>query len=175
MTAEDEYSGRKVTCVNCRRVLRVPEKPLDPTQPVRAAVVEEAFAGSEPPGEGPGADASPQIPSGGYSAGTHAWLKPHRGKLILWLGIGSIAAAILCCCCSLLSLIPGITAVVMGAVDLQEMGKGRMDPSGRANTVAGIVCGSVGCLMALGITSLGAMPWFFPGSDGFPFSELKHL
>ena len=61
-------------------------------------------------------------------------LNPHRGVLILILGILSIV------CCFIL----GIVAWVMGNNDLREMAAGRMDPSGRGLTQAGKICGIIG-------------------------------
>ena len=81
-------------------------------------------------------------------------MKPHRGTLILVLGIlGLIVCGPL-----------GIAAWVMGNNDLQEMNAGLMDPSGRGNTQAGKICGMIATiLMAIGfvvgilIVGLGAL------------------
>jgi hypothetical protein len=59
--------------------------------------------------------------------------QPHRGTLILVLGI----LGIVCC------LICGIIAWVMGNGDLKEMDEGRMDSSGRGLTQAGKICGMI--------------------------------
>ncbi len=61
-------------------------------------------------------------------------MQPHRGVLILVFGILGL---VLC---------PffGIAAWVMGNNDLQEMGNGQMDSSGRDLTKAGRICGIVG-------------------------------
>ena len=50
-------------------------------------------------------------------------MKPHRGTLILVLGI----LGLVICCAPL-----GIVAWVMGTGDLKEMDAGTMDPSGHA-------------------------------------------
>ena len=69
-------------------------------------------------------------------------LAPHRGGLILALGIVSLIA------CQLLGVAPWI----MGKADLQEMDEGRMDPSGRGLTEAGKVLGIVSlALMVIGV------------------------
>jgi hypothetical protein len=66
-------------------------------------------------------------------------MKPHRGTVILVLGIlGLILCAPL-----------GIVAWVMGAGDLKEMDAGTMDPSGRGNTQAGKICGMIGTILAI--------------------------
>jgi hypothetical protein len=63
--------------------------------------------------------------------------KPHRGTLVLVLGILGI---VLCGIC-------GIVAWVMGRSDLKEMDAGLMDPSGRGVTNAGKICGIVGTVL----------------------------
>ena len=64
-------------------------------------------------------------------------LSPHRGTLILILGIGGLV------CCGLL----GIFAWVMGNADLRDMDEGLMDPAGRDLTLAGKICGIVGTIL----------------------------
>jgi uncharacterized Zn finger protein (UPF0148 family) len=72
-------------------------------------------------------------------------LEPHRGTLILVLGILSI-------CISCVGLILGPIAWVMGAADLKAIRAGRMDPTGEGTTKAGYVCGIVGtCLQLVGL------------------------
>ena len=61
-------------------------------------------------------------------------LTPHRGTLILVLGILGLVCCIIC----------GIIAWVMGNTDLKEMAAGRMDPAGEGMTKAGKICGIVG-------------------------------
>ena len=66
-------------------------------------------------------------------------MKPHRGTLILVLGILSLVV------CQPI----GIAAWVMGANDLKEMDAGTMDPSGRGTTQAGKICGMIGCILMI--------------------------
>ena len=66
-------------------------------------------------------------------------LAPHRGVIILVLGILGIVCCFIC----------GIIAWVMGNNDLREMAAGRMDPSGRGLTQAGKICGIVGVIIAI--------------------------
>jgi hypothetical protein len=71
------------------------------------------------------------------------YLAPHRGGLILVLGIMAFIVA-----CPVLSFI----AWAMGTNDLREMREGRMDPSGMNMTQAGMVLGmlvSVGTIIVL--------------------------
>ena len=69
-------------------------------------------------------------------------MKPHRGTLILVLGILGLLI------CGFL----GIPAWIMGNNDLKEMDAGGMDPAGRGNTNAGRICGMIGT--ALGVLEL---------------------
>ena len=67
-------------------------------------------------------------------------LKPHRGTLILILGILGIF------CCGIFTAIP---AIIMGSGDLKAMDAGTMDPAGRGNTNAGKICGIIGCVLSV--------------------------
>jgi hypothetical protein len=66
-------------------------------------------------------------------------MKPHRGTLILVLGILSLVV------CTPL----GIVAWVLGSGDLKEMDAGTMDPAGRGNTQAGKICGIIGTVLLI--------------------------
>jgi hypothetical protein len=82
-------------------------------------------------------------------------MKPHRGVLILVLGILGLVL------CGIFTAVP---AWIIGNSDLKAMAAGTMDPSGRSLTNAGRICGMVSTiltilalvvvvvLMALGIT-----------------------
>lgn len=74
-------------------------------------------------------------------------LDPHRGALILVLGILGIVCCFIC----------GIVAWVMGNNDLQKMADGVMDPSGRGLTTAGKVCGIVAVVLQI----VGIIIWLF--------------
>ena len=64
-------------------------------------------------------------------------MKPHRGTLILVLGILGL----------LLCQVLGIPAWIMGNNDLKEMNAGTMDPSGRSITNAGMICGIIATIL----------------------------
>lgn len=69
-------------------------------------------------------------------------MKPHRGTLILVLGILSLVV-----CAPL-----GIIAWIMGNGDLKQIDAGAMDPSGRSVTNAGRICGMIAViLMAIAV------------------------
>jgi len=73
-------------------------------------------------------------------------LKPHRGAVVLTLGIVGLVFSTAC------GFIVGIIAWVMGNADLKEMDAGRMDPSGRGLTQAGKICGIISTVIgALGL------------------------
>jgi hypothetical protein len=70
------------------------------------------------------------------------FMAPHRGGLVLALGILGIVACFIC----------GIVAWVMGNGDLKAMDNGTMDPSGRSITNAGRICGIIGtCIACAGL------------------------
>jgi hypothetical protein len=67
-------------------------------------------------------------------------LRPHRGGVVLALGILSL---VLNC------FILGIIAWVMANSDLREMRAGMMDPGGYSVTKAGQICGIISVCLAL--------------------------
>jgi heme/copper-type cytochrome/quinol oxidase subunit 4 len=64
-------------------------------------------------------------------------VRPHRGTMILVLGILGIVLCIIC----------GIIAWVMGNADLREMEAGTMDRSGEGLTKAGKICGMISVIL----------------------------
>jgi hypothetical protein len=72
---------------------------------------------------------------------------PHRGTLVLVLGILSIVLGVF-------GVILGPIAWVLGNNDLKEIRAGRMDREGEGTTNAGRICGMIG-------TGLGALYIFF--------------
>jgi hypothetical protein len=66
-------------------------------------------------------------------------LAPHRGVVILVLGIVGIVCCVIC----------GIVAWVMGNNDLRQMAEGKMDPSGQGLTQAGKICGIVSVVLTI--------------------------
>ena len=73
-------------------------------------------------------------------------MKPHRGTLVLVLGILGL---VLC------GIFTGIPAWIMGSGDLKEIDAGTMDPSGRGITQAGKILGMVSCAL----TALAVVFW----------------
>ena len=66
-------------------------------------------------------------------------MKPHRGAVILVLGIVGLVVCFPC----------GIVAWIMGSGDLRQMDSGQMDPSGRGLTQAGQILGIVVTVLAV--------------------------
>ena len=78
-------------------------------------------------------------------------LEPHRGPLIMVLGIVSlvlVAAGPLV----VVGIPFGIVAWVMGTKDLKKIQSGVMDPEDQSKTNAGRICGKVGAIIASVIT-----------------------
>jgi hypothetical protein len=92
--------------------------------------------------------------------------EPHRGTLILTLGITSIVLGSLSFCSygltGVVGLIIGVCVWVMGHKDLRKMRSNEMDPQGQGSTQAGWVCGIIGTVFgALGLLFLLGMVGFF--------------
>lgn len=72
-------------------------------------------------------------------------MQPHRGTLILVLGILGLV------CCGPF----GLAAWIMGSGDLKQMDAGTMDSEGRSSTNGGKICG----IIATVLWGLGALIW----------------
>ena len=73
-------------------------------------------------------------------------MAPHRGTLILVLGILSLVGC---------GFFAGIPAVIMGNGDLKKMDAGVIDPEGRQLTNIGRILG----IVSLVLTALGCVVW----------------
>jgi uncharacterized CHY-type Zn-finger protein len=86
---------------------------------------------------------------------------PHRGGMILVMGIGSIVVPIVFMCpiaglvATLVGLTIGILAWVMAVKDMRKMDKHEMDRSGRGLSQAGMICGIIG-LALNGLATIGS-------------------
>jgi hypothetical protein len=80
-------------------------------------------------------------------------MKPHRGTLILVLGILGLVI------CGPL----GIVAWVMGSGDLKEIDAGTMDPAGRGTTQAGKICGMIATILMIIGAIIGILVVAFVG------------
>ncbi len=91
-------------------------------------------------GPAPAPAFSGEAAAGDRSPGRYRYTAPHRGGLVLALGV--ISWVIGC-------PVFGICAWVMGSSDLREMRLGRMDPSGQGLTQAGQILGMVHALLCV--------------------------
>lgn len=71
--------------------------------------------------------------------------KPHRGVLLLTLGILSIVLS----CASIISWILAWRTIQMANEDLYAMSAGRMDRAGEGMTKAASICGYLGAVLAI--------------------------
>jgi len=78
-----------------------------------------------------------QMPMGTPPMHANVGMRPHRGVVVLVLGILGLVLCVIC----------GIIAWVMGNSDLREMDAGRMDPTGRGLTQAGKICGMISVIL----------------------------
>ena len=67
-------------------------------------------------------------------------MEPHRGTLILVLGILGL---------TLCGLFTGIPAWIMGKNDLEKIKTGQMDPEGESTTKGGMICGIISTALGL--------------------------
>jgi hypothetical protein len=87
-------------------------------------------------------------------------MKPHRGTLILVLGILGLII------CGPLAIV----AWVLGTNDLKEMAAGTMDPAGRGTTQAGKICGIIGTILLIIGVIIAALFFLF----GFAAAVARH-
>ena len=81
-------------------------------------------------------------------------LRPHRGGIILGLGIAGLLTAFL--------WIPlGVIAGILGLIDLRRMRDGKTDPSGRTTTQVGMVLGFAGTAIWMVVAVFVVLSFFF--------------
>ncbi len=155
----------QITCPTCRGPLRVPEELFGkrvqcPTcEAIFIAEVEEAAPdGDRPTAVNPTryADNDPLPRRREYRPSSGHFLQPHRGGLVLGLGIASLVV-----CAPL-----GIAAWVMGNNDLAAMRRGEMDRTGEGNTQAGRICGMVASILMLFGCGCYAIGMIFAAAGG---------
>lgn len=101
-------------------------------------------------------------PFAGNAPGDEACYVPHRGGLVLGLGIAGLALMSACG----LGFALGLPAWIMGARDLGQMAAGRMDPGGHGMTRAGKICGAVATVLGLLILLIYGVAILLGISDG---------
>jgi hypothetical protein len=161
-----------LNCPQCHRLLRVTDELIG--RPVKCPVCDANFSvaagGQEPQAVTAATDAPPapipsSFPAGKYpdsaaeeDEGERPWeelgrrdAEPHRGSLVLTLGIVSVVMSTLAFCSAGLTGIVGfplgVAAWVMGRRDLKKMRGGSMDREGDGLTQAGLICGIIGTVL----------------------------
>lgn len=155
-----------IECPSCRRKLRVPDGLMgtEVTCPTCAALFHAPAPALEPPVLEPAEPdpatmrvrerAPPRRPA------LAANVRPHRGTLLLVLGLVSIVA------CNFV----GPFAWVLGNDDLEEIRAGRMDPQGESLTYVGKICGIIGSVLMIvqfvggGIAMLAWLAYQYSGT-----------
>ena len=115
----DEHAGKSARCPSCQQVVPIPFPEV---------------AAKPAPGD-PFQEQSNPYQTPAIDAYQERYKTPHRGGLILTLGIFAILCNIM--------FIPGILAWIMGNGDIKQMDAGTMDESGRGVTQAGMIIGMV--------------------------------
>jgi predicted Zn finger-like uncharacterized protein len=167
----EDLLGTRVKCPTCGGTFDAVAAPTEEVPPSPSATEVAALPPPESPSE-PRPDAPPaeQPPRPDASEENeedddrpwerpyHRYMRrdsePHRGGLILTLGIVSIVLAAMSIgaigSCSVVGLPLGIAAWVMGGRDLKKIRGNVMDPRGEGSTQAGWICGIVGtCLSTI--------------------------
>lgn len=137
---ESARPGATIPCPTCGQWLEVPGPQAEPNLP-------EAQLLDEPPARRRSASRAGRLRN---PYRRRRRLEPHRGTLILVLGILSLVVA---------QVILGPIAWILGNEDLKKIRAGRMDPEGESPTNTGRICGMVGT--ALGAAALLAACIFF--------------
>jgi hypothetical protein len=160
----DELLGKAVRCPTCEHTFQSTAVQEPPTPPSASPLAPQTTAGDKPM-----PPISPEKFEDGEEDNERSWsepqqfqgrrdAEPHRGTLILVLGIVSIVASALGGCMvglgGLIGLPLGIAAWVMGRRDLIKMRESSMDDGGKELTKAGWVCGIIGTIMG-SVCSLG--------------------
>lgn len=150
-----------VACPSCGGKLRIADVLLG--ERVRCPACNQTFdSTAEPP---PSVEPRRSTPSWGSEI-SHNWdipdlrhpmprrdAEPHRGTLVLVLGILSLVTVMLYCLAPV-GAIMGLLAWTLGQKDMRKIKAGDMDADGRGTTQAGMICGIIGtvlnCLWTVG-------------------------
>jgi len=148
----DDLLGKKVKCPTCGSNFVAEAEPAPASEPASAPPRPapprpKASPPADVPADRPPRDEDyddnedrPLSPRRGHRRDA----TPHRGQLILILGILSIVTG--------LGVILGPIGWILGSHDLKEIRAGRMDFEGEGPTNAGMICGIIGT--ALGVLTL---------------------
>ena len=137
----DEHLGKQARCPQCQTLNLIQPNSypvaMSASEGISNPINQFGVAEKQPIGQ------NPYQATGASSAG-RMYQMPHRGGLILTLGIASLL-------CNILA-VPGITAWVMGRADLAKIRTGMIDSAGEGLTQAGMIMGIIGtCMAAVGL------------------------
>jgi predicted Zn finger-like uncharacterized protein len=152
LSIPEDHVGKKVRCATCSTVF---EANMDAPPPAEVPRRARDWGDEDREREPDDSDAAEDHDSDWERRRRRRDLAPHRGSLILALGIGSVVTGLIgvCCCIFPVISIPlGAVSWVLGSGDLRRIDNGDMDPDGRSTTQAGYICGIIGC--GLGVLGL---------------------
>jgi predicted Zn finger-like uncharacterized protein len=132
----DELLGTDVKCPTCGEVFTADLNGSPPPAPPREEEEQRPVTRSRRVARDDEDDDEDDRPS--RRRKRRRYLQPHRGQMIMILGILSFFIA---------GLILGPIAWIMGNNDLKEMRAGRMDPEGEGNTNVGRICGMISTII----------------------------
>jgi hypothetical protein len=139
--------GTKVRCPGCQRLFTAspPEENIQPAEEVEVVEVRPSrptrSLAPEPEEVG---EVEPPPRRRGSRRGRVG--QPHRGGLMLTLGILTVVFGL---CCPLICWIIGGFGLVMAIMDLGKMARRQMDRSGRGMTKTGMILAIVGLVIGV--------------------------
>jgi predicted Zn finger-like uncharacterized protein len=134
----DELLGKQVKCPTCGTTFTAGDAVPPPPTEVEAPPPRRR---PSPPPEDDYDDEDDEPRRSSRRRRSGRYLQPHRGPLILVLGILSLVTGT--------APILGPIAWILGNNDLKEIRAGRMDPEGESATQAGRICGMIATIMAI--------------------------
>jgi predicted Zn finger-like uncharacterized protein len=135
----------QTSCPSCGHTLRVKDDLIG--KRVRCPECGKAFSVEEEPHEDDDRRSSDEQPEERASTrGRRADLAPHRGTMVLVLGICSLGAMLIFPL-AIAGIVCGIIAWIFGHKDLARIKNREMDPEGEGPTKAGMICGMIGTIV----------------------------
>ena len=153
LRVSDKHAGKRAKCPKCQAVNLIQPRQSSPVgfdapEPVPPQPSYQESGGSIESyfnEDSPAAVTTTKAMLNPYAAGSAGavggYSQPHRGPMVLTLGILSLVCNIM--------LVPGIMAWILGRADLKAIDAGRMDPEGRGMTMAGMVLGIIGTVLPI--------------------------